>query len=169
MRRGAPSPYYKSPSMTLVNNAHDDIEGGQVSVPLVRTPTSTAPSSASQMEISLDVSGKGKGPRIKSRYYSALSRQSPNLLRMYGLVLFIGTAILMPMLSIEWCILLLVFSSCAFGAIASLWLSRVVLQCDDGTNEMRQVSDPIREGASGFLKVQYSVSYSSWQLLLLCT
>jgi inorganic pyrophosphatase len=43
-----------------------------------------------------------------------------------------------------------------FGAIASLWLSRSVLQSDDGTEEMRQVSDPIREGAKGFLKVQYT-------------
>jgi len=50
----------------------------------------------------------------------------------------------------------LVFSACAFGAIASLWLSRAVLQCDDGTSEMRAVSDPIREGAEGFLHVQYS-------------
>jgi len=30
------------------------------------------------------------------------------------------------------------------------------LKCDDGTAEMRAVSDPIREGADGFLRVQYS-------------
>lgn len=28
---------------------------------------------------------------------------------------------------------------------------------DDGTSEMRKVSDPIREGAEGFLRVQYGV------------
>jgi len=43
-----------------------------------------------------------------------------------------------------------------YGAIASLWLSSSVLKCDDGTKEMRAVSDPIREGAEGFLNVQYS-------------
>jgi inorganic pyrophosphatase len=75
---------------------------------------------------------------------------------MYALLLLVATCSACPFLAIEWCILTLVFSSCAFGAIASLWLSRSVLQCDDGTAEMREVSDPIREGAEGFLKVQYA-------------
>ena len=41
--------------------------------------------------------------------------------------------------------------------MSSIWLSRVVLQCDDGTAEMRAVSDHIREGAAGILRVHYSV------------
>jgi inorganic pyrophosphatase len=88
--------------------------------------------------------------------YAYLTRHSPDALRMYALVLLIATCVACPFLAIEWCILTLVFSSCVFGAIASLWLSRSVLQCDDGTPEMREVSDPIREGAEGFLKVQYT-------------
>mmetsp|Transcript_8103 Transcript_8103/g.12053 ORF Transcript_8103/g.12053 Transcript_8103/m.12053 type:complete len:874 (-) Transcript_8103:192-2813(-) len=53
-------------------------------------------------------------------------------------------------------ILCIVYASCGFGAVICLWLSRVVLQSDDGTPEMRAVSDPIKEGAEGFLTVQYT-------------
>ena len=55
-------------------------------------------------------------------------------------------------------ILVLVFCAVLLGVVCSLWLSRSVLEKDDGTAEMRAVSDPIREGAEGFLGVQYSVS-----------
>jgi inorganic pyrophosphatase len=75
---------------------------------------------------------------------------------MYAVTLFIATAITCPFLSIEWSILTLVYAACCFGMIASLWLSHSVLSCDDGTPEMRSVSDPIREGAVGFLHVQYT-------------
>lgn len=60
-------------------------------------------------------------------------------------------------LPIDFAILCIVYASCGFGAVICLWLSRVVLQSDDGTPEMRAVSDPIKEGAEGFLKVQYTV------------
>lgn len=53
-------------------------------------------------------------------------------------------------------ILVLVFCAVLLGVLCSLWLSRSVLEKDDGTAEMRAVSDPIREGAEGFLGVQYS-------------
>ena len=43
--------------------------------------------------------------------------------------------------------------------MSSLYLSRSVLSCDDGTEEMRAVSDPIREGAERFLRVQYTVRF----------
>jgi Na+/H+-translocating membrane pyrophosphatase len=81
---------------------------------------------------------------------------SPNALRIYAVVLFIATAVACPFLPIEWAILSMVYAACCFGVIASLWLSHSVLQCDDGTPEMREVSDPIREGAAGFLHVQYT-------------
>ena len=43
-----------------------------------------------------------------------------------------------------------------------LWHHCIALaQCDDGTEEMRGVSDPIREGAEGFLHVQYTVGVLS--------
>jgi hypothetical protein len=88
--------------------------------------------------------------------YAHLTQQSPKKLQLYAVILFAATAGSCPFLPIEWCILTLVFASCCFGAIASLWLSRSVLNCDDGTPEMRAVSDPIREGAEGFLHVQYT-------------
>ena len=51
---------------------------------------------------------------------------------------------------------MLIYAAIGFGIIGSLYLSKNVLECDDGTEAMRAVSDPIREGAEGFLKVQYN-------------
>jgi hypothetical protein len=150
MRRGAPVQSYRSASMTV---EMDDLEGGQTS-PLVNR---SAPTSLSQLEISSDVSGKSKGAPRSGMARAFISQQAPNALRIYALLLFAGTAAIAPFLAIDWCILLLVFSSCIFGGIASMYLSRVVMQRDDGTAEMRAVSDPIREGAAGFLRVQYTV------------
>jgi inorganic pyrophosphatase len=53
-------------------------------------------------------------------------------------------------------VLCLVFSTCACGFLFSAYLCNEVLAQDDGSKEMREVSDPIREGAEGFLKVQYT-------------
>lgn len=47
-------------------------------------------------------------------------------------------------------------STCVFFLLVVLFPSRWVLAKDDGTPEMRKVSDPIREGAEGFLRVQYT-------------
>ena len=49
--------------------------------------------------------------------------------------------------------IVLVFALCPYGLVYSFWLSRSVLAKDVGTASMRAVSDPIREGAEGFLKV----------------
>lgn len=97
-----------------------------------------------------------KDPRFKSMAFQTLTRFSSDALRTSVLVLVAVTVILYFLCSTTWSILLLVLSACTFGAMASLWLSRAVLSCDDGTPEMRAVSDPIREGAEGFLKVQYT-------------
>lgn len=48
-----------------------------------------------------------------------------------------------------------VLSSCLFGGFFSNWLAEYLFSKDDGTAEMRTVSDPIKEGAEGFLRVQY--------------
>jgi len=58
--------------------------------------------------------------------------------------------------SVMFTIMVWVFAAVAFGVVSSLYLSQSVLSCDDGTEEMRAVSDPIREGAEGFLSVQYN-------------
>ena len=110
---------------------------------------------AVDMAADLSASGKDKKRRVKHSY-AYLTRQSPGSLRNYAILLMVITGIVCPFLPIEWSVLFLVMASCCFGAIASLWLSRSVLQCDDGTPEMRAVSDPIREGAEGFLHVQYT-------------
>ena len=147
-----------------------DLEGGS-SVPnapnktLMRNNSGTESYSGGSAPRSLELdpmlspSAKDKKPRtagqMKSQVYATFTRHSPNVLRLWALLLGVATACICPFLPIEWCILVLVFAACTFGAIASLWLARNVLQCDDGTPEMRSVSDPIREGAEGFLKVQY--------------
>jgi len=69
-----------------------------------------------------------------------------------ALVQIVSILILPSMVSI----LITVFGCCIHGTIFSIYLARSVLICDDGTEEMRGVSDPIREGAAGFLKVQYN-------------
>ena len=81
---------------------------------------------------------------------------NPDTLRIAALVLIGLTVGATLILSHEWSILILVYAACAFGSIASMWLSQSVLRQDDGTQEMRAVSDPIREGAEGFLHVQYT-------------
>jgi hypothetical protein len=87
---------------------------------------------------------------------SFLTNQSPKQLQFIAIILMVATAVVCPFLPIEYSILTLVYASCGFGSIASLWLAQRVLSCDNGTAEMRAVSDPIREGAEGFLHVQYS-------------
>ncbi|EWM23680.1 pyrophosphate-energized membrane proton pump 2 [Nannochloropsis gaditana] len=49
-----------------------------------------------------------------------------------------------------------ILTICALGTLFAFWLSRFVLSKDDGSAEMRAVATPIREGAEGFLRVQYS-------------
>ena len=146
MRRGAPLSQRTS-SLTMV--VDDDVEGGTA---LLRSP----PSSSSG---TLDISEKDSSPskRTKRVSHAYLTKHSTDSLRMYAVIVAVVTGIVCPFLPIEICVLVLVFSSCTFGGIASLWLSTSVLQCDDGTPEMREVSNPIREGAEGFLHVQYTV------------
>jgi hypothetical protein len=170
MRRGASLSEQNAKKQPVMADLHD-LEGG------VESPAKTyirassgdsyhSASSPGSMELAPlvspnDYTGKDKRTKGGGKAFSKISHayltsHSFSALKMYTVVLAIGTGIICPFLSIEWCILTLVFSSCAFGMIASLWLARSVLQCDDGTPEMRAVSDPIREGAEGFLRVQYS-------------
>ena len=75
----------------------------------------------------------------------------------FGIALVVAAAVVSPFLPLTGRILVLVYTCAALGILGSLWLSRTVLSCDNGTAEMRAVSDPIREGAEGFLQVQYTV------------
>eukprot|EP00500_Bicosoecida_sp_ms1_P002290 CAMPEP_0203811278 /NCGR_PEP_ID=MMETSP0115-20131106/3464_1 /ASSEMBLY_ACC=CAM_ASM_000227 /TAXON_ID=33651 /ORGANISM="Bicosoecid sp, Strain ms1" /LENGTH=798 /DNA_ID=CAMNT_0050720099 /DNA_START=197 /DNA_END=2593 /DNA_ORIENTATION=+ len=49
-----------------------------------------------------------------------------------------------------------VLTICVNGGLFGHWISKWVLACDTGNDAMRAVADPIREGAEGFLKVQYT-------------
>lgn len=126
---------------------------------MLRNPESPAPSSSGPLEVMPSDYYSPSKNKISKAY---LTRHSTENLRCYGLILVAVTCVVTPFLPIEWSILALVYSSCSFGLIASLWLSRSVLQSDDGTAEMRGVSDPIREGAEGFLSVQYTVSLTAF-------
>lgn len=162
----ATAPYYnpqaKGSSFARSESASSAVDGGLV------------PSAAA---VDMDVLGSSSslpdysaGKQRKHRRYkhagifsgsgvppmSFLTRQSPQQLQLSAVALIVATAILCPFLPIEYAILTLVYASCGFGTIASLWLAQRVLSCDNGTAEMRAVSDPIREGAEGFLHVQYS-------------
>lgn len=94
--------------------------------------------------------------RRKGVSHAYLTSHSNDMLRYYVIILLIVTVVLFPFLNMEWSILLVVFAACVFGGITSLWLSRAVLMCDTGTPEMQAISEPIREGAEGFLRVQYT-------------
>ena len=48
-------------------------------------------------------------------------------------------------------ILVTVMVCCCLGTAFSIYLAKSVLICDDGTEEMRAVSDPIREGAGVYV------------------
>merc|ERR1719491_1185608 len=92
--------------------------------------------------------------------YNYLTRTPPSTMKNVAMGLLAATivvSLLMPSDgSIVFYIMMWVYAAVAFGIVSSLYLSRSVLSCDDGTEEMRAVSDPIREGAEGFLRVQYS-------------
>lgn len=90
--------------------------------------------------------------------YSYLTKYDPETIKKAAIVVFIGAFILFWLMPLTGSILICVYAAVAFGVLGSLFLSRSVLFCDDGTEAMRAVSDPIREGAEGFLSVQYSVS-----------
>ena len=92
--------------------------------------------------------------------FSLLTQHHPETIKIATYVLLGGTFVLSLMLPLTHRILLFLYTAVGLGVLGSLYLSRSVLECDDGTEAMRAVSDPIREGAEGFLRVQYTVRYS---------
>ena len=52
-----------------------------------------------------------------------------------------------------------VLSACMYGLVFAYWICMDILSKDDGTHEMRAISDPIRQGAEGFLQVQYGAIF----------
>mmetsp|Transcript_4025 Transcript_4025/g.6187 ORF Transcript_4025/g.6187 Transcript_4025/m.6187 type:complete len:781 (-) Transcript_4025:50-2392(-) len=52
-------------------------------------------------------------------------------------------------------VLVAVFAACLFGLLAAAWLASWIMKKDEGSKLMKDVSDPIREGAQGFFRTQY--------------
>jgi len=177
MRRGALLSA-KGVSPLVAVDPHDDMEGGgSLGGSSAYPPQRRASSSGScgclpTMDIGNINSPPGSGN--VSHAYFTWSKSSDYSLKFYGIILIAGTLVVTVFLPLACRILGFVYAAVAFGAVASLWLSVIVLQSDDGTPEMRAVSDPIREGAEGFLKVQYSVrssavtTYASYSVASLC-
>ncbi|GLE05996.1 hypothetical protein PINS_up015207 [Pythium insidiosum] len=67
-----------------------------------------------------------------------------------------GVGALLLLVTSDFRPIMLVLTICGYGSLFSLYLSNWVLAKDDGTPEMRDVSNPIREGAEGFLRIQYT-------------
>lgn len=160
MRRGAPLSEAKGKLPVVAD--HLDVESGGADnynkhnkggMALPTPPTS----GGMGMEMAPLASTASSDSLEKNKVAHAyLTRHSSSSLKQYGAILLIAVICLSFVLPLDWKILMLVYAAVCFGGIASLWLAKSVLQCDDGTAEMRQVSDPIREGASGFLHVQYT-------------
>jgi len=136
-----------------------DMEGG--SAPSTPLPATPLPPPTYDPQV---VSGLGGGP--PSSGGSGASRRDGNLyfiaghttdmLKQYAAVALGIGFICAALLPVIFGVICLVFSACACGFLFSIYLCNDVLSCDDGSKEMREVSDPIREGAEGFLKVQYT-------------
>jgi Inorganic H+ pyrophosphatase len=149
--------------MSSVHPGSDDLEGGigvvpgGLASPMARSASLGGSENSSGEMDPLHPSGKQrKRKKHRAGLAAFATNSSPDKIRFYGIVVVLGTLCICPFVSIQWAILTIVYASCIFGCVATLWLGRSVLQCDDGTAEMRAVSDPIREGAEGFLHVQYT-------------
>jgi len=162
MRRGTSVTGSAEKKRTPVEADFQDIEGGGGLAPPSSGSYASSSGSLNRMG-SMDSVGfmpDTQGKRRKAGPFSAGSMVgglSPDSLRTYGAILLGITIVLfflVPGASAR--ILTVVLSAVCFGVIASAWLGLTVLKLDDGTPEMRAVSDPIREGAAGFLQVQYT-------------
>ena len=163
LRRGAPLSEANTRAPVVAD--HMDIESAEASDAYDKhNKGAPTPPGSGGLGLSMDIaplmgrSTTNVGIDRSKIAHAYLTNHSTSSLVKYVVVLLIGVIVLTFVLPLDWKILSLVYGAVCFGAIMSLWLARSVLQCDDGTDEMRQVSDPIREGAEGFLRVQYTVS-----------
>ncbi len=88
--------------------------------------------------------------------FGLLSKTSTDQLKLGLIIVLVAPIILSFILPLTLRILAFITSAIIFGIIGTIYLAKTVLENDDGTEAMRAVSDPIRQGAEGFLNVQYS-------------
>lgn len=150
MRRGAPiySQQYRKPA--VMADYDEDLEGGSGSGTTQRAPNSG--SGLQPMEVGLsggsggtastfDSTGKAKRRTYHQGYQSLLvgaagSMSNDLLQKVLGLLVIVVLAGAM-VFPLQMKILWLVYGAVVFGAVVSMWLSKNVLSCDDGTPEMR--------------------------------
>jgi len=91
--------------------------------------------------------------RSSGNAVSAYARKPINPVPFYLAILAFAVVAMMLFSNITHVIFVL--STCMYGLVFAYWLCMDILSKDDGTHEMRAISDPIRQGAEGFLQVQY--------------
>jgi len=83
----------------------------------------------------------------------AYAKKPPNMVPvMAGLL---GGGLFLSLVFQSYAHVFIVLSICMYGAVFCYWMRAEILSKDTGSAEMRAISDPIREGSEGFLKVQY--------------
>lgn len=102
----------------------------------------------------LSLQGESKGGSSRSFVRSGPAVPLERLVRPMGLTVLIGFILFWLMGDAGY--MVAVLTICVNGALFGHWISKWVLSQDTGTEAMRAVADPIREGAEGFLKVQYT-------------
>lgn len=162
MRRGAPINSKKPAVMADV----DDIEGGGGYRPTPPGSGNNSVGNFNSASSSMDVSGSGServglinnpypmpydstGKAKQRRVYhchgyqsflvGAAGSMSDSLLQKC-IALLVGVVVIGVMVfPLQMRVIWLVYGAVTFGAMVSMWLSKNVLSCDDGTKEMRAV------------------------------
>jgi Na+/H+-translocating membrane pyrophosphatase len=114
-----------------------DMEGGAAN-PSERRNIEPPPFSATSPSVSRAYARYGKPPDMKL---------------VFGGILGFGA--FLALIFQSYAHIFIVVSICAYGGAFCYWMYAKIMAKDTGTAEMRAVSDPIREGSQGFLKVQY--------------
>jgi hypothetical protein len=114
-----------------------DMEGGAPN-PSERRNIEPPPFSATSPSVSRAYARYGKPPDMKL---------------VFGGILGFGA--FLALIFQSYAHIFIVVSICAYGGAFCYWMYAKIMAKDTGTAEMRAVSDPIREGSQGFLKVQY--------------
>ena len=115
-----------------------DMEGGSASYS--ERLSSTAP-----------VGGPARGnvSRAYSQKYPPPQNMFPTLAGI------LGVGVVLSLLIQSYAHVILVVSICVYGGVFCYWMRAKILSSDTGSDEMRAIADPIRQGSEGFLRVQY--------------
>jgi hypothetical protein len=170
MRRGTSALSGVKGQSPLMAVDYFDVEGGDGKGGYTRSSDKRNASSGNGMGIGSIMahhglhSSPGSGGSFAHAYThssSGRSQSSTSNVSVQYIAWIVVVLVLLYILPLAWRILGFVYAAIVFGIIGTMWLSKSVLAADDGTPEMKSVGDPIREGAKGFLNVQYTASAAS--------